>query len=451
VTPPPQSARRARLAVTELEPRDVPSAVPTLAEQVFLERLNDARANPAAYGRSIGVDLSYIFPSSPLAFDTRLIGAARAHSQDMNARGFVGSTGSNGRTPAQRITAAGYPWVGWAETVTAGYTTPEAALRALITDANSPTKANRHALLGHGTAFRLNRDVGVGIVQNGSGPQRHYYTVDMAYTADTRAYLTGVVYRDLNGNGKYDPGEGVGGATVSVNGGPSTTTWSTGGYSLRVNPGTYIVTATGGGLPGTIARLVGVARDNQRFDFVATVSTPVSPPPAAPPSPAVNRPPVLSPIADRTTRMNTAVTIALSASDPDGNPLTYSATVQSQAFTLDQQYGFYAAGGLFTNYWGRGEKWFKGNGGWYFIEPDGEVWRVGTTAGSTSLVGRLEVAYFHDPSKLWNATRGGRVSISGNNLTVTPEAGFVGRLTVTATVSDGRGGSASRTFIVTVA
>jgi uncharacterized protein YkwD len=73
-----------------LEPRDVPSAgyVPTAAEQLFLERLNDARANPAAYGQTIGVNLAGYAPAPPLAFDTRLIRAARDHSADMIARNY---------------------------------------------------------------------------------------------------------------------------------------------------------------------------------------------------------------------------------------------------------------------------------------------------------------------------------------------------------------------------
>ena len=75
-----------------------------MAEQVFLERLNDVRAQPAAYGRSIGVDLSYVLPATPLAFDTRLIAAAHAHSVDMNIRDFFSHTGSDGDSAGERLT-----------------------------------------------------------------------------------------------------------------------------------------------------------------------------------------------------------------------------------------------------------------------------------------------------------------------------------------------------------
>ena len=73
------SQARCRLRVEQLESRELLSGVPpTAVEQVFLERLNDARANPAAYGASIGVDLSSIAPSQPLAWNPDLISSASA-------------------------------------------------------------------------------------------------------------------------------------------------------------------------------------------------------------------------------------------------------------------------------------------------------------------------------------------------------------------------------------
>jgi hypothetical protein len=228
---------------------------------------------------------------------------------------------------------------------------------------------------------------------------------------------------------------------VTTSGGHTTTTWATGGYSLRVSPGHYTVSVSGGGLPGTIARIAGVGTANQRLNFVASAYTPPV---------TVNKPPVLSAIGDRTIRRNTSASVTLSAYDPNGNALTYSATVKSEAYALDQKYGFYYTGTYYTNHWGRKEKWFFGSGGWYFIEPDGDVWRVGNTNGNTTFVAKLQSAYYYSPSKLFNATPGARVSISGRTLTVRPDYGFVGDLTVTVTVKDGKGGYAARSFDVTV-
>src|SRR6266576_2853953 len=88
-----QSGALARmpLVMEELESRYLLSiAAPTATEQLLLELLNNARANPAAYGASIGVDLSGVAPSQPLAFDGRMIDAARAHSIDMSIQGYFG-------------------------------------------------------------------------------------------------------------------------------------------------------------------------------------------------------------------------------------------------------------------------------------------------------------------------------------------------------------------------
>src|SRR5690242_14751467 len=98
---------RTRLQVEQLETRLTPSTLqPTAIEQEFLERLNDARANPAAYGQMIGLNLSGIAPSQPLAFNLSLVAAARGHSLDMAARNYFAHVTPGGITPTQRIHAA---------------------------------------------------------------------------------------------------------------------------------------------------------------------------------------------------------------------------------------------------------------------------------------------------------------------------------------------------------
>lgn len=43
--------------------------------------------------------------------------AAELHSQDQAANNLPGHTGSDGSTPPQRITRAGYNWTAWGENV----------------------------------------------------------------------------------------------------------------------------------------------------------------------------------------------------------------------------------------------------------------------------------------------------------------------------------------------
>jgi hypothetical protein len=241
---------------------------PSPADQLFLEELNDARANPAAYGQSIGVDLSYIPPAPPLAWDARLEQAATLDAQDLNARNFFSHVNPDGLDPGQRIANAGYAAVTWGESI-AGTVLPQPAdaLKALIIDQGVPDLGHRDHLLGYGSPNDLQLQVGIGIVQGGSGIYQNYYVIDSAAQANSPAYLTGVVYNHANGNGRYDIGEGLGGVMVTVAGVGSVTTFATGGYSIPLAPGTYSVTASGGGLGAPVTRTVNVGSDNVRLDF----------------------------------------------------------------------------------------------------------------------------------------------------------------------------------------
>ena len=81
------------------------------------------------------------------------------------------------------------------------------------------------------------------------GPQ--LVTQDFGTRIGATPLITGVVYYDLNGNGFYDLGEGIGGVTVDV---PGSTfyavTADSGGYAVPASTnGNYSVSFTGSGLP----------------------------------------------------------------------------------------------------------------------------------------------------------------------------------------------------------
>src|SRR5207245_6722527 len=141
------AARRSHPHLELLETRELLSGfTPTAVEQLFLEQLNDARANPAQYGASIGLDLSAVPPAQPLAFDTRLIQAARLHSQDMNDRAYFAHVTPDGIDPGQRIANAGFVTNNWGESIAGGYAGPSDALAGLIIDAGVPTLGHRRQL-----------------------------------------------------------------------------------------------------------------------------------------------------------------------------------------------------------------------------------------------------------------------------------------------------------------
>jgi uncharacterized protein YkwD len=270
------SLRRCRLQLEELETRQLLSGFqPTAVEQLFLQDLNAARANPTAYGQSIGVDLSYIAPSQPLAFDADLIMAARLHSQDMNARAYFSHYTPEGVDPHTRMIDAGYPGnTAWGESIAAGsaYPDPASVLAGLIIDAGVPDLGHRDQLLAVGSVDAMMQQVGIGIVQNGTGPYQNYYTIDTGGLPGTTASLTGVVYNDANGNGKFDLNEGLAGVTITVARVGSVVGFDAGGFSIPLNPGTYTVTASGGQLPSPITHVVTIGSSNVEVAFVSNTA-----------------------------------------------------------------------------------------------------------------------------------------------------------------------------------
>jgi hypothetical protein len=264
------SSPRISLWLENLEDRWMPSAMqPTAAEQLLLQELNLAREQPAAYGASIGLDLSNVAPSAPFAFNPDLIDAAFLHSEDMSTQGYFAHNTQVGEDPGQRMAAAGFSWSSWGESIAGGtaYPGPASALAGLIVDAGVPDLGHRIQLLAMQPMFQGQNEVGIGIVQGSNGPLVDYYTIDTASPLVSQTFLTGVVFHDNNATGQYAIGEGVAGATISVSGVGSVTTWTSGGYSIAVAPGTYTVTASGGGLAAPISRIVTVGGSNVEVNF----------------------------------------------------------------------------------------------------------------------------------------------------------------------------------------
>jgi hypothetical protein len=215
------------------------------------------------------------------------------------------------------------------------------------------------------------------------------------------------------------------GATVSVSGTLLTVTPDAGfvGY--------FTVTATASD---------GMATDSKSFTLTVN-----------PPS-GTDHPPSLDQPSDASISRGQSYTVTLHATDPDGDPITYGGSAASQAYQLKQQYGFFFGGKDYFNYGGQQDKWFQGSGNaWFFILPSGQLYLWDGTAGQATgtLIATMDTSYYVDPSLLYNATPGATVSVSGNQLTVTPDPTFVGIITVTATASDGTL-SDSKTFTLTV-
>jgi len=236
---------------------------PTPEEQLYLESINRARADPAAEAirlrdttdpdilsayRGFSVNLSMMVSQisaipayPPLSFNSNLIAAARSHTWDQFTNSFQGHVGSDGSSPAERVSRTGYPWTATGENA---FTSARHVLyghAGFEVDWGSSTGGMQtppgHRNNIHSGSFR---EAGIGVI-NGTGltvgPQ--LVTQELATRSALPPLITGVVYYDFNGNGFYDIGEGIGGVTVNV----SNSVW----YAVSAKSGGYSVPAPGNG------------------------------------------------------------------------------------------------------------------------------------------------------------------------------------------------------------
>ncbi|MCU0779944.1 MAG: CAP domain-containing protein [Akkermansiaceae bacterium] len=262
----------------------VPSAEPTAHEQLMLELVNRARANPGAEATRLGIGLNQDLPAGtitntpkqPLAWHAALIQAARGHSQWMLNADKFDHTGSGGSTWTQRVQAAGYPLGGgYAVGENIGWGPSPGAVDLVV------QAVERHDDLFRSAKHRLNicqgsfDEAGIGLLAgvftiDGGDWNASMVTQDFAYSGLTSGPLvTGVAYHDFNGNGFYDVGEGIQGVIVNVSGSAfHTVTAAAGGYAVPVPAGaaTRTVTFSHGGLAvDKSVTMTGSA--NQKVDF----------------------------------------------------------------------------------------------------------------------------------------------------------------------------------------
>jgi hypothetical protein len=263
------------------------SGDPTPEEQLVLEYINRARANPIAEGQRLGIDIheglsdpSLVGPRPPLAMNKILLSIAQAHSQNMYSQNYFSHTDPNGMTPFDRMTNAGYDYVLAGENMAAGVDLSATVLEDLMmVDAGNPGRPHRVNLLDLIEPYPCSNppcaysEVGIGYYQgstpNGMGLDS-LITEDFGAAVNSGPFLLGVVYNDLNGNNFYDIGEGIAGVTITTSsGGYYAISSSSGGYAVPVGTsGTITVTASGPGF-GPITKTVTLTGANVKLDFVS--------------------------------------------------------------------------------------------------------------------------------------------------------------------------------------
>ncbi len=208
-------------------------------EGIILDSLDtgysrDARARKPSFFTNLRPEFASYPPAPPLAFRRELIQAARAHSQDMVARRYFDHVNPDGADPTQRAAARGYD-SGVAENLDGG----GASARGEVIESHFGLMVDcDNIALSHPIGHRLNvldgthTEVGVGIAGSRAGGK-----VTQDFGGAARAYILGVAYHDANGNGAYDPGEGMAGVTVR----PSSGKWhavtsASGGFAIPIDP-----------------------------------------------------------------------------------------------------------------------------------------------------------------------------------------------------------------------
>lgn len=246
--------------------------------------LNRARNNPQRYDteQSLAGLLTGIAASQPLVVNSNLFASARFHADEMATNNYFGHQSAvTGDWPNKMARDAGYPLhsslsntANNIESLGAGYADVQVCLRALIEDNGVSPPGHRYHLLATGpsASFYLQmREIGTGYAFNAGSTYQRYYAVHTGYRNADSPWLTGVVYNDSNGNGRFDQGEGLSGVTITAsNGTPiQTTTNGHGGYALAVTAGNWAVTCSGGSFAGTGSANVTVSTLNVACDFAS--------------------------------------------------------------------------------------------------------------------------------------------------------------------------------------
>ncbi len=141
------------LWIVVAQPLRIPAAQDAAAVgRRVLQLTNQARA----HGRTCG---SRRFPPAPpLSLAPALTRAARAHSRDMAAHEFFSHIGSDGSTPGERITRAGYRWSRVGENIASGVGTPRKVVADWLASPEHCANIMNTRFRQMGVAFAVNSE-----------------------------------------------------------------------------------------------------------------------------------------------------------------------------------------------------------------------------------------------------------------------------------------------------
>ena len=132
--------------------RSPPRQDAAAVSRLVLELTNEARARGRTCGRR------HFPPAPPLSLAPALTRAARAHSRDMATHDFFAHAGSDGSSPGERVTRAGYRWREVGENIESGATTARQAVAGWLASPHHCANIMTAAFRQLGVAFAVNRN-----------------------------------------------------------------------------------------------------------------------------------------------------------------------------------------------------------------------------------------------------------------------------------------------------
>jgi len=152
--------------------------------------INAFRAEPAKFGKRLGLELSNVKPRPPLKWSPTLAKAAEQKALDMARRNYFSHQTPEGRGMNIIMHRMGYRLPKWAiekkgqnffESIGAGRKSGRAMVEMLIIDKGVKNLGHRSHLLGISDFHARGRDIGIGFAVNPQSKFKTYMCVLIAF------------------------------------------------------------------------------------------------------------------------------------------------------------------------------------------------------------------------------------------------------------------------------
>ena len=253
-------------------------------EQLLLELMNRARLDPVGEAARLRVSLNSglaagtisTAPKPPLAPNSAIVTAARAHSQHMINTDQFDHAGIGDGTPTSRMQGAGYALTGsWRTGENIGWTGTTGTVNAIAF--TTEIADNLFLSAGHrvNTLNPAFREAGTGVVtgtfKSGGTNYKSVMATENFALSGSKIFLSGVAINDKDRDNFYDVGEARANVSVSITTAGvldgTVVTQAAGGFGRAVAAGTHVVTFSGGGLADSVTATVYGGSINTKVDL----------------------------------------------------------------------------------------------------------------------------------------------------------------------------------------